>query len=548
MIFNLLARIKIEGAEKSKKQVEDVGTAFKQAGDKGAGAGSSISTALSVVNRSASALGPSLSVVPEFAKNAARASDESQVLSSKIADVGNSAERSKKSFDGWAPSIKTMIGLMTALGVAAVGKSAFDATAEYDSLVRSLATVSKSAEDLRGQLAELQQIAKLPGIGFEEALRGSVRLQAAGMSLQTTNRALKEFANAVAAGGGSKEDLQEVIRQLSQMVGAGKLSGDELKTMGERIPALGQAIRKAFGTMDTKAINDMGLSMEEIVKRLLDVLASSKRASGGIRTSMDNMGDTLRAKMLIPLGRVPVAIAQAFGPTFERVLTRAEPIFLNLAKAFENFGKTKLPTMFDNLAKAMGGLLKVAPYVGGVMAGMFAAGVVSKTIAGISAIVSALKTLRAALTAAALTDVVTEAIATKGVSVAGALVGLAAGVAAVNAIKNTMLTLGEPNADAGKPYVPADVAQGFGSKPFSMLGDLEGMRDTLIEGMKQKNEEKLRYQDRLLALIERNTARTADAITSRRTSGGGELAQMGISGAELRKRTAARNGALYGRA
>lgn len=264
---------------------------------------------------------------------------------------------------------------------------------------------------------------------------------------------------------------------------------------------------------------------------------------------MDNIRDSINLKMLTPLGRIPAAVAMAFGPALEKTLNAAAPLFNRLAKSFEEFAKGSLPRAFENLFRIIAGLGQVIPVVGGVMAGMFAASVVGKIVLGITTITKALKTLRAAMSITAITEVVTEAVATKGLSVVGAGAGLVAGLLAANQLKNILVGLEAPaTAEERSPYVPGDVLAGFGSKPFSLVGELESTRDLMIDALRQKGEERFREQDKLLSLIEKNTAKTADLISARRATGGGELARMGISGAEIRKLSANRNGALYGRA
>lgn len=183
--------------------------------------------------------------------------------------------------------------------VAAAGiKPAF----EYDQQVRALAAYQKSAKDLEAQLARMKEIAKLPGIGLKEVRVGVLGLEAAGVATKNAEDSVREFANALALAGRGKEDLGGVLLQLTQIAGQGRLSGDELRIMRERVPSLGQALYKAFGTTNTKQINEMNLGVNELISRITTALASLPRATTGAVVTLDNFIDRLE-QSVVPVGR-----------------------------------------------------------------------------------------------------------------------------------------------------------------------------------------------------------------------------------------------------
>lgn len=209
----------------------------------------------------------------------------------RIGSIGVSA------FRGVAQAaVATGVVLSTSIGV-----SAFKSAQELDSLTRGLATVSRNADDLRSKLGSSRQIARLPGLGMEEAIGGRLQLEASGLSDNLSSRSLTAFGNALAGVGRGKEDLGEVILQLSQMSAAGKVTGDELRVITERVPQVRQALKAAFGTTDTAAINKMGLSVETVIERIVEQLEKLPKASGGIRNTLENLGDDVKIA-LQPLG------------------------------------------------------------------------------------------------------------------------------------------------------------------------------------------------------------------------------------------------------
>lgn len=438
---------------------------------------------------------------------------------------------------GAMPSVSVSVAAMSAIVVAesikmsaALVRTSFDAAASYDSLVRGLATVSTSTTDLQQQLARLQQIAKLPGIGFEEAVRGSLQLQAVGLSAKVAERSLVAFANAVARGGGAKADFSEAIRQMTQMASSGKLAGDELKTIAERVPGFSQVIKKAFGTMDTGAINEMGLSTTQLVEKITAALEALPKATGGIRTAMDNLSDVLNQKLYVPLGRITAAFAGAFGPSLEKLLNAAAPGFERMASAAEKLSKTSLAAFFNNTVGNLENLNRVISVTAGLLVAMAGPRVVLTVISGIGAMVKAFQELAAAIRLVGLTEVIMEAIATKGASLIATGLAISAGVAVavkLNSDLNKMFASTDKERKA-LPSIPGDV------KPMG-ISAVQSVAETAIQAAAAANEERTKLMNKWLLMIEKNTAKSADALSLRRQSlGGNELGKLGVTAAELR--------------
>jgi tape measure domain-containing protein len=133
----------------------------------------------------------------------------------------------------------------------------------YDSQVRCLAAYAKNAQELQAQLARLQEIAKLPGLGLPEVRAGVLQLEAAGLNAQTAERALMAFGNALALVGKGKSELDGVILALGQIASKGSISAEEINQIAERVPQIRQVLVSAFGTASTEAIQKMGITADE---------------------------------------------------------------------------------------------------------------------------------------------------------------------------------------------------------------------------------------------------------------------------------------------
>lgn len=438
---------------------------------------------------------------------------------------------------GTAPAVSVSIAAMSAVVAAesikmgaALVRTSFDAAASYDSLVRGLATVATSSTDLQQQLGRLQEIAKLPGIGFEEALQGSLQLQAVGIFAKLAERSLVALSNAVARGGGSKADFSESIRQLTQMASAGKLAGEDLKVIAQRVPGFSQVIKKAFGTMDAEEINKLGLSAVQLVEKITGALETLPKATGGIRTAMDNLADVLNQKLYVPIGRISAAFAGAFGPSLEKLLNATAPGFERMANAAEKLSQTSLAKFFNNTIGNLENLNRVVSITAGLLVAMAGPRVALTVISGVGAMVKAFQELAAAIRLVGLTEVIMEAIATKGASLVATAAAISAGIGVAIGLNNQLNKM-FASTDAERkalPSIPSDV------KPMG-ISAVQSVAETAIQAAAAAKDEQTKLMNKWLLMIEKNTAKSADALSLRKQSlGGSELGKMGVTAAELR--------------
>lgn len=209
----------------------------------------------------------------------------------------------------------------------------------YDSQVRGLAAYAKNAQELQAQLNRLQEIAKLPGLGLPEVRAGVLQLEAAGLNAQTAERALMAFGNALALVGKGKSELDGVILALGQIASKGSISAEEINQIAERVPQIRQVLVSAFGTASTEAIQKMGITADEAIKRIIAGLEQLPKATGGALNTFENLQDALTAAFL-PIGR---GILDIFGSA-ESGTTRLIDLIGNIGKqigeVFSAIGKS----------------------------------------------------------------------------------------------------------------------------------------------------------------------------------------------------------------
>lgn len=267
----------------------------------------------------------------------------------------------------------TLTAPLTALAVAATKNAV-----EFDSLRRGLEVIAGSSVEAAKQLERLKEIAKAPGIGFQEAIQGSIRLQAVGFSARDAEKALIQFANAVALTGGGRDELERVTVQLGQLAAKGKVVAQDLKPIIEAAPAVGQALLKAFGTVNSEDIQKLGLTSQQFFDRLTDALTKLPRAAAGAKNAFENFSDSVF--------RASLAIGDAVLPPLTKLTEFLEPIITRLSEAFRQLPEGIQLTViaFGALVAAIGPILFV---LGGLITGI---GAIGTAIAAILPVLSSI--------------------------------------------------------------------------------------------------------------------------------------------------------------
>lgn len=210
----------------------------------------------------------------------------------------------------------------SALGAAviAVGTYAVRTAVSMDSLKRGLTAVTGSAEEAERQLVRLKEIAKLPGLGFQDAIRGSINLQAAGLSANTAERALMAFGNALAIVGKGKADLDGVSLALTQIANKSRVSAQEINQLSERVPQIREAMKAAFGTADTEELEKKGIKPAQFIEGIITALEKLPKATTSAQGSFENFSDAVQ-RAVLPIGD---AILTKILPPLEKMTEELE--------------------------------------------------------------------------------------------------------------------------------------------------------------------------------------------------------------------------------
>lgn len=202
--------------------------------------------------------------------------------------------------DSGTPVLGEIVSVIKSATIAAVGfgselvgmsADAMKTAGDFEALKLGLQVYAGSAEATEKQLMRLREVARLPGLGFREAIEGSVRLQAVGADARLAERALMAFGNAVASSGGGKEQLDGVILALTQIISKGSISAEEINQIAERVPQIRKVLKDTFGTADTEALQGMGISAEDFVMKVIAAFEKLPKAITGAKNAFENIGD-----------------------------------------------------------------------------------------------------------------------------------------------------------------------------------------------------------------------------------------------------------------
>lgn len=251
---------------------------------------------------------------------------------SSLKKVERDLERSGRKFS----QLGNDLALSISLPLAALGASAIKQAGEIESLklamVSTFAGAGRSAADATKEVEALRQAAMAPGLDFEQAVKGSIRLQGVGLAAEEARGILTNMANAIASTGGTADDLDGVTRQFAQMISKGRVLQEDVSILSERMPVIARLMQQAFGTASVEAIRASGVGAKEFVARINEAAAQLPKVEGGIKNALVNAAAEAR-NSLATLGETIVKTFDVKGKldAFAKALSGAVDWFKNLS-------------------------------------------------------------------------------------------------------------------------------------------------------------------------------------------------------------------------
>ena len=173
--------------------------------------------------------------------------------------------------------------------------SVVDAAKQYDSVRARLTATEGSALVADKDLKNLQELAKLPGLGFGEASNAMAALRSLHVSAKDTFSLIEGIARGNASMGGGAEAFGRVMYQIQQSIGKSKVGMDDLRPVMEAIPNIGSMIQEKFGSIDSEKINkqleSMGKTSKDFWMDIAEMASKLPPAGDTIANNIDNIGD-----------------------------------------------------------------------------------------------------------------------------------------------------------------------------------------------------------------------------------------------------------------
>jgi tape measure domain-containing protein len=248
----------------------------------------------------------------------------------------------------------------------------------------------KRALDVYGvSLNEIKKTAKLPGLGIEEAGKATINFLSVKYAADLSNRAVREFGNALVYSGRGKEDLAGIANAFAQMKGKGIISAEEVNQLAERLPMIRDLMQSAFGTSSTEAIQKLGITADEFLGKIVTQLEKLPRVSGGFKTAWENVIDSVK------LGSYEVVNIADKLFDLTGILDVISGYIDRAVNSFKD-----MPVEFQKTIFAVGGFVAIAGPLLVALGGIIAlSGPVITAIAGISLPVVAVSAVFVAFTA-----------------------------------------------------------------------------------------------------------------------------------------------------
>ena len=282
-------------------------------------------------------------------------------VNGQLVQAQKTTEQTTRSFSSMGSSlsgVSAMLGGAFSVGaLTSFAQSAVQARAQMDSLERGLTAVMGSGQRATVELEKLKEVAKLPGLGFQEAVRGSINLQAAGFNADTARRALQGFGNALATVGKGKAELDGVITALTQIAAKGKVSAEEINQLAERVPQIREIMRGAFGTANTEALQKMGISAQQFIQKVIGELEKLPKVTGGLQNDLENFSDQW-TELMSRMGKI-------VQPAVSFTLEWLSKLSKGITDAFSNWDE--LMRLYDKIEQreaAIAGISKRQSFLG----------------------------------------------------------------------------------------------------------------------------------------------------------------------------------------
>lgn len=213
----------------------------------------------------------------------------SQRIRSSIERIGNLGQQ-------LAGLGATMTASLT-VPIVGLATASIKAYGDIQALQKGLEAVAGSTSLASKQFNELKEVAKLPGLGLREAVKGSINLQAIGITADKSKEILLQFGNAVATVGKGRVEFDRAIYGITQLANTEFPLGEDLNIVADALPQVRTLLKDTFGKTRSDDLAKMGVTSKMVLDTILKGLTDLPRVNGGIKNAFENLGDSVQQNL-----------------------------------------------------------------------------------------------------------------------------------------------------------------------------------------------------------------------------------------------------------
>jgi tape measure domain-containing protein len=196
----------------------------------------------------------------------------------QASDATKKAKKEVASLDEQFVKLGNVIGVTFAVtSLIAFTKELTKINGEFESLQKRLASIKGSEDAGARTFQNLAQMANELGLNMQDLTNNFVQFvsaaKASGMQVTTAEKIFKNMSIAIAGSGASAESASRAMTALTQMIGKGKISAEELRgQLGEAMPVSMGIMAKSLG-VTTQELDKMMASGQLMASEVLPKFA-----------------------------------------------------------------------------------------------------------------------------------------------------------------------------------------------------------------------------------------------------------------------------------
>jgi tape measure domain-containing protein len=275
---------------------------------------------------------------------------ESSDAQQSLAQVGDSAEKSQSKIVTLAKTIGGM-ALKGTVALGAVGAAAatmgFSTATQLEQVSVGFTTMLGSAQKAQKFLKQLQAFANTTPFEFEDVTGAAQKFLSMGFAAKDVIPMLTAVGDAVAAMGGSAENIDSITTALTQMQIKGKVSGEEIMQLSEQgVPAL-QILADRFHVSVSemsKMISKGDVLSKKAIPLIIDGLEHGTKSVKGFGGMMNAQSQTMSGKWSTFMDTLKSGLgnlATIFLPGAKRAVDLVSTAMQNFFSGLQGFGKAK---------------------------------------------------------------------------------------------------------------------------------------------------------------------------------------------------------------